>query len=112
LDGTSTLAPEQVDLVPGPPRAVARAVAADEVLTSRLLCNAASCQVALSRVGGKDGRLLWTQSFEAPVDQPHLLAEAVGGRLRQAYPDRGWRRGAPQLDARPEDYAEYLRLRA
>jgi Flp pilus assembly protein TadD len=112
LDGVSTLAAEQVDLVPGPPRTVARAVAADEVLTSRLHCNAASCQVTLSRVGGKDGRLLWTQSFEAPVDQPYLIAEAVTGHLRQAYPDRGWRRGAPELDVRPADYASYLGLRA
>jgi len=112
LDGVSPLSPEQVDPVPGPPRAVARAVAAGDVLTSRLDCDPVTCQVTLARVQGADGSLRWTQSFEAPVDQPYLLAEAVAGNLRQAYPDRGWRQEAPQLDVRPADYAEYLRLRA
>jgi eukaryotic-like serine/threonine-protein kinase len=111
LDGVSTYAPEQVDLAAGPPRALAKAMAADEVLTSRLQCGPASCQVVLSRVRGTDGRLLWTDSFEVPVDQPYLVAETVAGNLRRAYPDRDWRRGAPQLDVRPEDYTEYLRLR-
>jgi eukaryotic-like serine/threonine-protein kinase len=110
LEGVSTLAPEQVDLVPGPPRDLARAVAADEVLTSRLDCSPASCQVELAVVR-RDGSLRWTRSFPSPVDQPNLLAEAVAGHLREAYAERGRRRETVQLDVRPADYAEYLRLR-
>ncbi|HXO19267.1 MAG TPA: protein kinase [Thermoanaerobaculia bacterium] len=111
VSGISPLAPEQVDPVPGPPAAVARAAAADEVVTARLECGAVNCQISLSRILGKDGSLLWTESFEAPVDQPFLLAEAAQGRLQAAYPDRRPRQDLPRLEVRAEDYTEYLRLR-
>jgi serine/threonine protein kinase/tetratricopeptide (TPR) repeat protein len=111
LDGVSPLAPEQVDPVAGPPAQVARAVAADEVLTGRLDCGTTSCQVSLSRVRGRDGVLLWTQTFEAPLDHPYLMAEAVQGYLRQGYPDRRARAGLSGLEVRAEDYQDYLRVR-
>jgi serine/threonine-protein kinase len=111
LDGISPLAPEQVDPVQGTPVAVARAVAADEVLTGRLDCGANACQVALNRVRGRDGSLLWTQSFEIPLDRPFLMAEAVQGYLHQGYPDRAPRPGLSGLEVRAEDYQEYLRVR-
>ena len=44
LDGLSPLAPEQVDPVHGTPVAVARAVAADEVLAGRLDCGASAAR--------------------------------------------------------------------
>jgi serine/threonine-protein kinase len=111
LGGVSTVAPEQVDPVAGAPLAVARSVAADEVVTPRLDCSAAICRVALSRVSGKDGRLLWTESFEAPADEPYLLAGMVASHLRHGYAARRAREGAAGLEVRPEDYKEYLRLR-
>jgi tetratricopeptide (TPR) repeat protein len=110
LDGVSPLAPEQVDPVQGTPVAVARAVAADEVLTGRLDCGAASCQASLSRIRGRDGSLLWTQSFEVPLDRPYLMAEAVQSYLQQGYPDHG-RREISGLEVRAEDYQEFLRVR-
>jgi eukaryotic-like serine/threonine-protein kinase len=110
LDGVSPLAAEQVDPVTGSPMAVAKATAADEVVTARLDCNPATCQIALGRVLGRNGTLLWTQSFEAPVGQPYLLAEAVTAHLRHGYPERLRREGISPLEVSAEDYAEYLRL--
>ncbi|MFL6194735.1 MAG: protein kinase domain-containing protein [Thermoanaerobaculia bacterium] len=111
VSGVSPLAPELVDPVAGSPVQVARAVAADEVLTSRLDCGAEACQVTLSRVHEHDGRLLWTRSFEAAIDRPHLLAEAVQGYLQEAYPGRDARPGLSELEVGAEPYQEYLRVR-
>ncbi len=109
LDGLLTPAPEQVDEVQGSPADVARALAADELLSARLSCEGASCRVTLSRIAAS-GALLWTQAFAAPLDQPYLLPEAVAGYLRAAYPERRPRPGMASVEARPEDYGEYLRL--
>ena len=111
LDGVSPLPPEQVDPVAGPPRALARSVAADEIVAARLDCTAANCQVGLSRIAGRDGRLLWTESFEVPPGDPYLLAEAVAAHLRRGYAGRRARPGAAPLAVRAEDYREYLVLR-
>jgi serine/threonine-protein kinase len=110
LDRVSPLAPEQVDPVGGLPAAVARATAADEVVTSHLECDAASCQVVLARVRGSNGTLLWTQTFEVPFGQPYLLAEAVTSHLRDGYPERLRHDELSPLEVRAADYAEYLRL--
>jgi tetratricopeptide (TPR) repeat protein len=80
------------------------------VVTAHLDCNPATCQIALSRVLGRNGTLLWTQSLEAPMGQPYLLAEAVAGHLRQGYPDRARRYEISPLEVSAADYAEYLRL--
>lgn len=111
LEGVSALAPEQVDPVSGSPVEVARAMAADEVVTGRLSCSRGTCQVSLSRVRGADGRLLWTKSLEVPVEEPYLLAEAAESYLKQAYEGHRVRKDASRLEVRPSDYEEYLRLR-
>ncbi|HEY0510851.1 MAG TPA: protein kinase [Thermoanaerobaculia bacterium] len=111
LDGVSPLAPEQVDPVQGTPAQVARAVAADEALTSRLDCRAYACQVTLGRIRRRDGSLLWTQSFEVPMDRPSLMAEAVQGYLQEGFPDHGLRPGLSGLEVRTEDYRDYLQAR-
>lgn len=105
------LAPEQVDEVSGSPVELARILGVEEVLTSRLDCRRELCQVLLSRIRGRDGRLLWTQSLSVAVDQPHSLASAVQGHLAAAYPHQRVRPGLSAPEVRPEDYAEYLRLR-
>jgi serine/threonine-protein kinase len=111
LDGLSPLAPEQVDPVQGTPVAVAKAVVADEVLTARVACGANSCQASLSRIRGRDGILLWTQSFEIPIDRPFLMAEAVQGYLQQGYPEHALRSGLSGLEVQAADYQDYLRVR-
>jgi serine/threonine-protein kinase len=111
IDGLSPLSAEQVDSVTGPPAAVARALAADEVVTAQLDCNPEVCQVALSRIGGKPGSLLWTETFQAPTADPFLLAEAVEVHLKHAYPDHGAREGVSPLAVGAADYREYLLLR-
>lgn len=111
LEGVAPLSPEQVDPVPGPPVALARAVAAGEVVTSRLGCGRDFCQLALARVRGRDGGVSWTESLQVPRDRPFLLAEIVESSIRRAFSERDRHEGAPRLEVRPEDYADYLRLR-
>jgi serine/threonine-protein kinase len=111
LDGVTPLSPEQVDPVPGPPVALARAVAAAEVITSHLECGRDFCQLALARVRGRDGGVSWTESLQVARDKPFLLAEIVESSIRRAFSERERREGAPRLEVRPEDYADYLRLR-
>ncbi len=109
--GLYALPPEQVDVVPGPPIAMARAAAASEVITARLSCQQDSCEVTLSRVAGRDGSLLWTQSLETPAAEPYLLAAAAEGYVRKEYAARGRRAGAPSLAVTPHDFKAYLALR-
>lgn len=111
LEGVEALPSEEVDPVAAaPPRALARAVAAGEVLASRLSCQRETCEVSLSRISGSDGRLLWTQTLEAQVADPYLLAAAVQGYLDKAYAGRGRRAGARPLAVRPRDFERYLAL--
>ena len=110
LDGIAALAPEQVDAVRGTPVQVARAVAAGEALTARMSCREYACQVALSRIRQRDGSLLWTQSFEVPMDRPYLMAEAVQGYLQEGYPEHALHKGLSGLEVRGEDYQEYLQV--
>jgi serine/threonine-protein kinase len=110
LEGVYPLASESVDPVPGTPIQVARATAADEVLTSKLDCGAAVCQVSLARIGGRNGNVLWAQSIEVPIEKPYLLAEAVQSHLRIGYGGHAPRRDASRMEVSPEDYARYLVL--
>ncbi len=112
MDGLRPIPLEQVDeIVAGSPVRVARALAAGEVVTSRLECTGDVCRVSLNRIDGRDGHLLWSQAFTTPLDRPYALGEAVQGYLGQAYPDRRRSSRAAGPDVRPEDFSEYLRLR-
>ncbi len=111
FQGISPLPPSESKDLSGSPVVLARALAADEVLTSRLDCVRERCQVALERVRGSDGRILWSsRGFSVDPERPYLVEEAVAGYLADAY--RGFPRqaGAVRLSVRPEDYTKYLRL--
>jgi serine/threonine-protein kinase len=108
-DGVTALAPGRGEPA-GPPAALTRSLAADEVLTSRLDCQGQTCKVALSRLQGTDGRFVWVDSFEVPIDDFPLLATAAEAVLRRAYPNLPLRAGTPELDVKKEDFARYLRL--
>lgn len=111
LEGISPKAFEELDAVSGPPRAVARAVSADEIVGSRLDCRPETCRISLNRLRGEDGSVLWAESFEVPTDDYSVLASAVTQRLRGGYSEHRVREGAPELAASSRDLEEFLRLR-
>src|SRR6185436_11509621 len=101
----------EVDAVPGPATAVARAVAADEVLETTLACRDASCSVDVGRLRGSDGGATWSGQVEVPLGDVLTATRAVRVLLRQAYAERRLRPGVPEVQVAPADYAEYLRLK-
>jgi serine/threonine-protein kinase len=109
FDAVLPLEPDPVVTANGS-KALARAFGADEVVTARLSCDAAACQVSLGRVRGGDGAQLWSRSFSVSLEEPYVLPEAVLGHLRSAYGDRPVRDGTARLEVRAEDYKEYLGL--
>ena len=113
LLGFSGISPlTEGDDVAGSPAQVARALAVQEVLSSRVDCVRESCQISLQRVRGSDGQVLWSsRSFSADADHPYLVEEAVQGYLADAYSGFSRRPGAAPLEVRPADYTQYLRLR-
>src|SRR5262249_26026070 len=95
------------------PRALARQLAADEVLAPRLDCPSQAgriCRVSLSRLQGADGRLLWSESFEVPADDLSLIAAAGGPVLRRGYSGFSPRPGAAGPEIGREDWERFVRL--
>lgn len=109
LDGISPL-PVEGDTPASPAAAVAQATAAQEVVTATLDCAGDECRVELTR-SSADGVVVWTQGFHVPLEKPLVLAEAVEGHLRHAFPERGVRPGQVPLEVDPADYADYIELR-
>jgi len=111
LDRVAVLTPE-----PGgatAPRALARQLAADEVLVTRLDCPSQAgrvCRVSLSRQQTADGRLLWSEGFEVPADDVSLIAAAVGPVLRRGYGDFSRRPGTASPEIGREDWERFVRL--
>ena len=111
VEGLAALDSGQVNKVPGPPVAVARAMAAGELIAARADCQGDLCRVALSRLAGSDGRVLWTEALQLPVSNPRLFADAVAVAMRQSYADRDLRVPRLELETSEEDYRTYLDLR-
>lgn len=111
LDGLAALDSSQVLAVRGTPAAVARALAAGEVVASRAACAGDYCQVDLRRLGGSDGRVLWSDAMRLPSPYPQLFANAVAASLRQGYGDRKLSVPRLELQISEQDYSTYLRLR-
>ncbi len=111
LDGLAALDFNKVNVVKGPPTAVARAVAAGEVIASRADCAGDLCHVSLQRLSGKDGRVLWTEALEVLSSRPRLFADAVASALRQGYGDRRLRVARLELEIQEKDYQTFLDLR-
>jgi serine/threonine-protein kinase len=114
LEGLAPLEPAQLAGAAGSPVAVARSVAAREVLAAKLESQGTmGARVTLRRIRGGDGSVLWAESFTVPTEARdlRLLADAVAVHLRRAYPDRRPREGTPTLlaqEVRDEDYAAFL----
>lgn len=111
LEEVSPKATEEVAGASGSPMQVARAVAADEVIASKLDCRPEACRITLDRIRGRDGALLGSESFEVAADDPYLVSRAAATQLLRGYPDRSVRRGTPRLEASSQDFTEVLRLR-
>jgi len=111
FENVAALEPSRDEAALSDPVALARALAAEEVLTSRLECGSRTCRLELRRLRGADGRLLWTEGFT--VDTGGLLEIGLASieHLRAAYPEARMRPGVPDLEVRPEDYEAYLRLK-
>lgn len=110
LAGIAALAPERVDEIDGAPRDLARAVAADEVLSPRLSCRADACALTLSRLTA-DEQVTHTETIEVPTDDFALLTRAVTAQVRRAYGEYPWRSSAPEPAMESAEYETFLRLR-
>ncbi|HEX4960173.1 MAG TPA: protein kinase [Thermoanaerobaculia bacterium] len=91
------------------PVKLARAVATDEVVTSRLDCAGEDCQVELRRLRA-DGSLSWVHRFDVPVHELLRLSASVAEQVRGAYPDLALRAGIADLQVTETDYAKFLDL--
>ncbi|MEA2603372.1 MAG: eukaryotic-like serine/threonine-protein kinase [Acidobacteriota bacterium] len=111
LDGLAALGTSQINAVKGSPVAVARAVAAGEVVASRADCAGDLCHVSLQRLGGADGRVLWTEALDVPSSRPRLFADAVAAALRHGYGDRRLRVPRLELDIQDADYQAFFDLK-
>ncbi len=111
LEGVAPKAPEEVDAVRGPASTVAKAVAAGELIASRLDCRTTTCRLTLRRIRGADGALIGSESQDLPIEDLALASHAVASQVARVFADRRPRRGSPELGASSAELAELLRLR-
>jgi eukaryotic-like serine/threonine-protein kinase len=111
LKSISPMGSKEVDDIEGPPTAVARAVSADEVLTSRLDCRRELCQATLSRLRGTDGSVVQVESFEVPIDDVAVMSNILAGQIRRTFSDHEVREGSPDIEASSDDVRTFLELR-
>ena len=112
LEGLAPIDPREASRGGRSPVDMARATAADEVLTAEVRRQGELAQVTLRRIQGSDGQVIWTDTFPVPIHARGLrvLADAVAGKLREAYAGHDLRPGVPELDVRDEDYAAFLEV--
>ncbi len=113
LEGVAAVDPLQLVGSPKSPVEMARSAAVDEVVVSTLEKAGNLGRITLRRIQGSDGRVLWTDSFDASMEAEDLraLANAVGIHLRRGYPGRRQRTGTFLPDVRDEDYATFLKIK-
>ncbi|HEV7509984.1 MAG TPA: serine/threonine-protein kinase [Thermoanaerobaculia bacterium] len=112
LDGVAAIDPPPLGASSSAPD-MARAAAADEVLVATLDQAGVLGRITLRRVQGSGGRVLWSDTFDAPIEATDLrfLADAVSIHLRRGYPDRHQRPGTFSQEVRDKDYAEFLKIK-
>ncbi|MEM8933734.1 MAG: protein kinase, partial [Acidobacteriota bacterium] len=109
LDGISLAPSQALDGLDGLDADIARALAVDEVVSSRFDCAARLCQVRMRRVGA-DGELLWSLTVPSRADELLALHHAVDQTFRRGYAERRGLPGADELEVTIEDYETYLTL--
>jgi len=112
LEGIAPIDPRESERGGRSPVDVARATAANEVLTSEIRREGSVGRVTLRRLQGNDGRVLWTDTLQVPIGAGDLrvLADAVANKIRHAYRGHDLLPGAPELDVRDADYAAFLEI--
>ncbi len=112
LEGIAPVDPSQIAGSPKSAIEMIRAAAADEVLIATLESAGSLGRITLRRIGAS-GQVLWTDTFDAPIEAQDLrvLADAIGIRLRRGFPGHTPRPGTLVLDARNEDYASFLEIK-
>jgi len=113
LEGVAALPPGAPDPAEPAPtvQRLSRLLAANEILTATLDCQAHQCQAVLRRQRGSDAKILdSTPPFDVPLDDLHLLDTAASTYLKPLYPGFRTRLEASQLQVRAEDYQRYLRV--
>ena len=111
IEGVAPKAPEEVDAVRGPASTIARAVAARELIASRLDCRTTTCRLTLRRIRGADGALVGSESQDLPIEDLALASHAVASQMSRLFSDRKARPGSPELGAGSAELADLLRLR-
>lgn len=114
LRGIAPVDPSEIKGSPKAPTEIARAVAADEVLIIHLESAGNLELITLRCIRGSDGRDLWTDNLQMPLDQkePLLwLSRRLDNRLRDHLSDHPpvMRVVVPAISE--EDYAAFLAIR-
>ena len=112
LSGVAAKSPEEIDSATGSLRQRAHALAAEELIATRLACRDEECQVTLQRIRGDDAILLGSATLTVRTDDPLLAARAVAAQVRSFYPDRKARPGVGDLAVSSRDFAAFLHLAA
>ena len=107
--GVAAVEPTAEDAELTHPVALARALGANEVLTSKLDCVQGVCQVELKRLSGEDGSVQWQHRFTETDENLLRLTLTVADQLQGGFTDFYLRDGIADLRARPEDYKAYLK---
>jgi eukaryotic-like serine/threonine-protein kinase len=113
FEGVAAIDPSQIGEVRGTALDVARAAAADEVLTLALdPVGPGEAYVTLRRIEAAKGGVLWAERFVVPTtrDSALFLAEGVAAAIRRAYPRQEVRDGLSVLEAQAGDYAEFVEI--
>ncbi|MEE8587194.1 MAG: tetratricopeptide repeat protein, partial [Acidobacteriota bacterium] len=113
MQGITPLDPAQLRGVGGSSSEVARAMAADEVISSDIECLGELCRISLNRIRGSNGEVVWAANFDVlsnPLDSA-MSAEAVRTRLRRTYAAYPLRPDTPDLQVGDADYAAFLEIK-
>ncbi len=111
-DGLIAVDPGTVDGVHGPPAAIAKAAAAQEVLVATLKPGDLTSGLELRRLRGVDASLVRTMSIDVPTESLELATDGATAALSSLYPGRRLETGVVLSHAdRPQDLRRFLEIR-
>jgi tetratricopeptide (TPR) repeat protein len=114
LEGIDPVSPDELPAGTLSPADAARAVAADELVTSTIVCAAESCRVSLRRQGARDAHIARDSGpFDVPSEPEDslLLTRAVEIQVREVFSGHRPPAQGDDRQVRPADYERYLAFR-